>query len=240
VGAELRPVRENWAEQVVRFLTHQVVSSLLMSLGLLGLVVELRTPGFGVPGVVGALCLVAFFWGHLLVALAGWEQLLLLAVGLALIAVEVFFVAGFGVAGILGILALVAALGTSLFGAGASPKVMAFAASRVVISMALTAVAFLLLLRFHRFLPGGRKLILDSALTGDGRRQEQVLPAGTPGTSLTALRPAGIAVVLERRVDVVSEGQLIEADQPIEVVRDEGHRVVVRPRRPSDPKGTSQ
>jgi pimeloyl-ACP methyl ester carboxylesterase len=56
-GAELRHERETWAERVVRFLTHPIVSSLLMTLGILGVIVELRTPGFGAPGSVGFLCL---------------------------------------------------------------------------------------------------------------------------------------------------------------------------------------
>lgn len=226
-GAELRHARENWAERVVRFLTHPIVSSLLMTLGILGIIVELRTPGFGVPGIVGIACLASFFWGHWLVELAGWEQLLLLVIGLILIALEVFVLPGFGIAGVIGIVALVAALSSSLYGAGASWRTIGLALSRVMISTAIAAVGFLLLLRFVNVLPGGRKLVLASVLAGDGRVLSGFAP-GSRGIALTPLRPAGIASVDGKRVDVVSQGEFVESGQPVEIVRDDGHRVVVR------------
>ena len=45
----------NWAERAVRFLSNPVVSPFLLSLGFLGLLVEVRTPTFGLAGVAGAL-----------------------------------------------------------------------------------------------------------------------------------------------------------------------------------------
>jgi len=49
-NAEVRHLSETWAESLVRFLTHPVVSSLLMTLGIMGIIVEIRVPGFGLPG----------------------------------------------------------------------------------------------------------------------------------------------------------------------------------------------
>jgi membrane-bound serine protease (ClpP class) len=63
-GAELRRVSPNWAENLVRFLTHPIVSSLLITIGMLGIILEIRTPGFGVPGVLGISSIALFFWGH--------------------------------------------------------------------------------------------------------------------------------------------------------------------------------
>jgi membrane-bound serine protease (ClpP class) len=236
-GAELRYERENWAERVVRFLTHPVVSSLLMTLGILGLVVELRTPGFGLPGVIGIVSLASFFWGHSLVELAGWEQILLFAMGVGLLALEVFVLPGFGIAGIGGIALVVLALATSLFGAGASWREVGLAASRVMIASATAAAGFLLLMRFLPQLPGSRRLVLESGFAGDGREAAEALAPGTPGVSITPLRPAGIARLGERRVDVVSSGEFLEAGCPIEIVRDEGHRVVVRRRSSIESEG---
>ncbi|RPI42867.1 MAG: hypothetical protein EHM59_16785, partial [Betaproteobacteria bacterium] len=79
--AEVRRVPLNWAEHLVRWLTHPVVSSLLMTVAMLGIIVELRTPGFGIAGALGITSLALFFWGHWLVQLAGWEELLLVVVG---------------------------------------------------------------------------------------------------------------------------------------------------------------
>ncbi|NUN50487.1 MAG: nodulation protein NfeD, partial [Candidatus Brocadiae bacterium] len=52
-AAQVRPAAPHWAELLVRFLTHPIVSSLLISMGMIGIIVELRTPGFGIAGGVG-------------------------------------------------------------------------------------------------------------------------------------------------------------------------------------------
>lgn len=231
-NASVERVGENWAERVLRFLTHPAIASLLMTLALLGLVIELRSPGFGVPGLVGLSCLALFFWGHWLVHLVGFEQVLLVVVGLALLAVEVFLLPGFGVAGVLGIAALGAGLTSSLFGAGASLRAIGLALARVTISSALALVGSLLLLRFLPALPGGRRLVLQTALA-EGDRHDRASLLGTVGPCLTDLRPAGIATLDGRRVDVVSDGGFIDKGEQVVVVRDEGSRVVVQLHHPS-------
>ena len=119
-NAEVRHLSETWAESLVRFLTHPVVSSLLMTLGIMGIIVEIRVPGFGLPGLMGLISLGLFFWGHTLVRLAGLEEFLLVCLGLILVAMEIFFIPGFGIAGVLGIVALLGGLGLSLIGSGAT------------------------------------------------------------------------------------------------------------------------
>ena len=49
-GAAVSELRPNWAEAIVRFLTNPVVAPLLLSLGFLGIIVEVRTPSFGIAG----------------------------------------------------------------------------------------------------------------------------------------------------------------------------------------------
>jgi membrane-bound serine protease (ClpP class) len=51
---------------------------------------------------------------------------------------------------------------------------------------------------------------------------------GRQGVAVTKLRPAGIALINNEKIDVMAEGNLIEKDQPIEVIKVEGNRVVVR------------
>ena len=119
-GRKIRRVSPNWAEDLVRFLTHPIVSSLLMTLGMLGIFLEIRTPGFGLPGALGIASLALFFWGHWLVQLAGWEEMLLVASGFVLLVLEIFVIPGFGLAGVMGIGALLAGLSLSLIGGGAT------------------------------------------------------------------------------------------------------------------------
>jgi hypothetical protein len=65
---------------------------------------------------VGLIGLGLFFGAHLIVGLAGWEEMILIAAGLVLVALEVFVIPGFGVAGALGIMALGAGLVMSMLG----------------------------------------------------------------------------------------------------------------------------
>ena len=158
-GADIRRASQTWAETFVRFLTNPVVSSLLMTIGMLGLLVEIRTPGFALPGAVGLLSLALFFWGHWIVQLAGWEELLLVATGVILLGLELFVIPGFGVAGVGGIIALAAGLGMTLVGAGATSSVIIGAFGRVAISILLALAGGLALLRVLPRLPFGRRLV---------------------------------------------------------------------------------
>jgi membrane-bound serine protease (ClpP class) len=239
-GAEVQTVSQTWAERLVRFLTHPVVSSLLMTLGILGLIVELRTPGFGVPGALGITSLALFFWGHWLVRLAGWEELLLVGIGLALLALEVFVIPGFGLPGILGIVAVLSGLGLSVVGAGATWEAILTSMGWVTLSLLLAIAASLALLRVLPRLSWGRRLILETELLagaeGASAPEHDRRWLGKSGTAMSPLRPAGVAHLDDERVDVVSEGEFIEAGQPIEVIRVDGNRIVVRRSRTSEAK----
>jgi membrane-bound serine protease (ClpP class) len=231
-GAEMKAVSPNWAENTVRFLTHPVLSSLLVTIGMLGIIIELRSPGFGVAGAIGVGSLAAFFWGHWLVQLAGWGELLLALGGIALLLLEVFVIPGFGFAGILGILALLAALVMSVVGSGATPEFFMLAAGRILFSLLVAVLASFLMLRFMPRTRFGRRLILDAGL-GAGQAygsapESDLRWLGKRGRTTSPLHPAGIADIEGTRVDVVSEGEPIEPGTPIEVTRVDGNRIVVR------------
>lgn len=231
-GAELRRASPNWAENLVRILTHPVVSSLLITVGILGILIEIRTPGFGVPGGLGIASLSLFLWGHWLVQLAGWEELLLVVSGLVFLGLEMFVIPGFGIVGALGIVAILAGLVFSMVGAGVTTATVLLAAARVVFSLLVALIASLLLLRFLPRLPFGRRLILATGLsTSEGYASAPESDShwlGKRGRASSPLRPAGIAEIDGERVDVVSDGDLIDAGETVEVTRVDGNRVVVR------------
>jgi membrane-bound serine protease (ClpP class) len=231
-GAEARRASPNWAENLVRFFTHPVVSSLLITIGMLGIILEIRTPGFGVPGALGIASLALFFWGHWLVQLAGWEEILLVVSGVVLLAAEIFIIPGFGVAGVLGIAALLSGLSLSLIGGGATWDFILKAVSRVIFSLLLALIGSLVLLRFLPRLPFGKRLILQTGLAaGEGYASPPETDRkwlGKTGTTVSPLRPSGIADVEGERVDVVSDGEFIEAGAQIIVSRVDGNRIVVR------------
>lgn len=240
--AEILYASETWAESLVRFLTHPVVSSLLMTVGILGIMLEMRVPGFGVPGALGLMCLALFFWGHALVQLAGLEEFLLVGLGLILVGLEIFVIPGFGMAGILGILALMGGLGLSLIGTGASWDSMLSALGQVAFSILVAIIATLIFVRYFPRLPFGKRLILETNLQAqDGYESspaEDHRWLGKQGLAVSDLHPSGIARFDGERVDVVSDGTFIDAGQPLKVVRIDGNRVVVRLAPPQSEKDT--
>ena len=238
VRAEMRYARQTWAETLVRFLTHPVLSSLLMTVGLLGLLVEIRTPGFALPGTVGLISLGLFFWGHWIVQLAGWEEVLLISVGVLLVALEAFVIPGTSVAGIAGIVAIVAGLGMTLVGAGATVTIIMSALARVAVSILLALGGAFLLLRILPRVPFGRRLVLETGMAADrgfvSAAEGERRLVGRQGTALSPLRPAGIAEIEETRFDVVSDGAFIDAGSAIDVTRVDGNRIVVRKSAPRE------
>jgi membrane-bound serine protease (ClpP class) len=231
-GADVRHVQQTWAETLVRFLTNPVVSSLLMTVGLLGLLVEIRTPGFAVPGTVGVLSLGLFFWGHWIVQLAGWEELLLIGLGIVLLFVEVLILPGFTIAGVAGIIALVAGLGMSMVGSGATTIAIMSVLGRVAIAILLALAGAFAVVRALPRLPFGRRLVLQTDMeASDGyvsTPESDRHWLGRTGTAVSSLRPAGIADIDGARVDVVSDGDFIDAGAPVTVTRVDGNRIVVR------------
>ena len=229
-GARVVTVQSNWAERVVRFLTDPVVAPLLLSLGILGLVFEIKTGAFGLGGVLSLASLGLFFGSSFLLGLAGWEEILLLGLGMIAIAVEVLVLPGFGVAGVLGIVALAAAVVLAMMGSAPTSGDMLQAFAVLGASLVITfAVAFAWL----RHLPNSGRFS-GLFLRGGMDRREGYISAplrddliGKEGVAVTDLRPAGTARIGDERVDVVTEGEYVAQGSPVRVLRSEGYRHVV-------------
>ena len=179
-----------------------------------------------------------FFWGHWIVQLAGWEEVLLISVGVLLVALEAFVIPGTSVAGIAGIVAIVAGLGMTLVGAGATVTIIMSALARVAVSILLALGGAFLLFRILPRVPFGRRLVLETGMAADrgfvSAAEGERRLVGRQGTALSPLRPAGIAEIEETRFDVVSDGAFIDAGSAIDVTRVDGNRIVVRKSAPRE------
>ena len=109
-GAVIRRLEPTLSERVAGSLTSPLVAALLLAVGIGGILIEVFTPGFGLPGGIGALALALFFGGTFIATPAGPVDLVLLLAGVLLIAAEVLVIPGFGVAGVLGIAAIIFAI----------------------------------------------------------------------------------------------------------------------------------
>ena len=230
--ADTRRQDTNWGEALLRLLTNPIVASLLLSVGTLGILLELRTPGVGLPGAVGLAALALVLGGHYVVALVGWEELLLVAVGFLLVGLEVFVIPGFGVAGVVGILAILGGMTMGLVGVGASSAAVVGTLSRLGLALAGAIIAAVILFRMLGTRKVGRRLLLETALDAEAgyasapERDKTWL--GRTGRTTSPLRPAGYADIDGERVDVVSDGEMLDAGVEVIVARVDGNRIVVR------------
>ncbi len=225
-GAKVVTVKENWAERIARVLTHPVVSSLLMTFGFLGLLIEFYTAGFGVTGIVGLICLLLFFFGHTIVHLAGLEELLIFSVGLILIGLEIFVIPGFGIAGVLGLLAVIAALVLSLIGVEVDiafhAGLLEQALIQVFSAIILAGVGTFVVLRYLPSIRPVRRLILTRSLSSEeGGVAREILPDSLIGrvtVAETDLRPVGMGRIDGRRVELQTRGGYLRKGTRVRVV----------------------
>lgn len=235
--AVVKTIKPNWSEVLVRFLTHPSVSGILMMIGMLGIFTELKTPGLGIPGLVGAACLVLFFFAQHLVGLADHVEMLLFIVGIILLGLEIFVIPGFGVAGVLGLACVAASLFMSLIGSTipqipVNPGQISQAFYTMVFVMAgMLVFGFLV---FKYIFPSFVKtspLVLDTSLAEDnvdlGNVSDNALSEGDTGVAVTTLHPTGKASFGNQMIDVFSDGEYVEEGQNVKIVEIAGSRIKV-------------
>jgi membrane-bound serine protease (ClpP class) len=226
--------RITWSEKLVYILTNPIISSLLLTLGIFGLIFEVRTPGWGIGGTLAVIALVLFFGSHYLVNLAQWTEILIFVIGVTLLLVEAFVIPGFGIVGVLGIFFILSSFVLSLL-----PHLDSISFEEIVHAITMVGLsfvfAFVILIPIFKLLPKTkmfRNLILEvSEKTQDGFRSTPENYAqflGAEGTALSTLRPAGIGLFDANRLNVIAEGEFIEPSSRIKVIKVEGYRIIVK------------
>lgn len=235
-----KPVRVsmNWAEIIFAFLTSPMISGLLLMCGIGGIYIEFKTPGFGLPGIIGGVCLALFFGSRLIIGIADWLDVLLVVAGISMLVAEIFFIPGFGVAGIFGILCLIVGIYLSLTRAPIPQYTWDFMRLRDAgVTILLAAALFMLLIALTwkvfprtRLAQGLLQSHVQATASGYTVQTETDtrIALGLQGKSLSMLRPAGRGRFEGVTYDVMTRGEFIEAGVPIEIIQVEGNRYVVR------------
>ena len=219
------------------------LAPLLLLGGMLGLYLEFKIPGAGLPGIFAAVCFALFFLGHYFAGLAGWEVVGLFVVGVCLVLAEIFIFAHTTIIlGVVGVFLMLGALLWAMIDRYPGQRFLPTAQMlhvpllNLVIALIATAVVGLILARFLPRTSVYRRFVLSAdipsgpSLAGTPRdfgAAYDVSP-GTTGTALTTLRPSGKARFGDHVVDVVTEGDFIAAETPVSVVSTDGMRVVVK------------
>ncbi len=237
-------MEDTWSETLVGFLTSPAVRSILLFVGILGIYIELNTPGVGLPGLVGVVAFALVFGGSFLAGLANWWEIALFALGILLIALEIFVIPGFGVAGISGIVCCL--VGLLAMAVPNLPDELPVPASELdwsylerggmglLIAIIGLTVAIPLIARYLPKVPGANRLILaapkapplpGSAATEDAPIRR--IQPGALGVVVSTLRPVGSVRVGEDLQDAVSAGEFLPPGTKIRVLKNEGNRLVV-------------
>jgi membrane-bound serine protease (ClpP class) len=125
------------------------------------------------------------------------------------------------IAGMLGLLCLIAAIVQSYIQFG--PETGTYVLFGVVVGLIVGTLIWIKVFPQTRF----ARVFMSNRTVGDIKADKPELLNQT-GSALTPLRPSGTALINGHRVDVVTEGAMIDRDTPIRVVAIEGMRVVVR------------
>ncbi len=211
-------------EELARFATDPVVSSILLGIGFLGLLIEMQTL-HGIAGTLGVAALAVFFGTHVYAGFSDGLVIVLALAGMLGILLELHVLPGQGIAGTLGLIAL---LGSIVLAFGASLVFVALQA--LALAIVLTVIGFALITRVYRTNAFAARLAFAGVQGPEyvaSPSDHQLL--GQSGIASTFLRPAGVATIQSRRIDVLTEGEFVAAGTPVRVSRVEGARVFVRP-----------
>jgi membrane-bound ClpP family serine protease len=235
---EIHNASPDWLDGLAEFLCNPVVSVFLVMIGITGLILELKIPGIGFPGVLAAICFVLYFWAHS--QLAGHLTMLavlLFVLGLILIGVEVFLLPGLGITGISGVVLVLVSLAlvTLVKKPETSHEWLEFGTTMASLSLSLLgAVAGAMAIgHYLPHIPWANRLVLSppsdqGELLAETPAEGYAALLGAMGEAATDLRPAGKARFGEEFVDVVAEGSYVSTGARVQVIEIEGNRIVVK------------
>ena len=223
---------ENWSEAIVRFLTNPVVASLLTTFGFLGILFELQSPGWGIPGFVGLACLILSLSASYIAQLATMSDMLFVLTGLALILLEVLVIPGFGIAGLGGIGLMIYGLYLLLLpDIPVSEEILGQAMDGFLIGLIGAVIGVVLLAKLMIKTKFWEQLTApDTQKKEDGYSNTFGWESlqGETGNADTDLHPSGWVRVKDQRIFVVSEGEFIAEGKEIKILSVDGNRILVR------------
>ena len=222
--AALQAYAPTVGEQIAQFVSDPIVSGLLLSIGFLGLWIELQTRYF-IAGLVAVLAFGLFFGAHIIAGASTAVIVGLFVLGVIGVLFELHILPGHGIGGVVGSLLIMASI-VLAFGAG----YFLLGLETMAISLILSIAVFIILLRWLPESAFLRKLAFAGAQsTSEGYVAAPTLSHlnGRTGVAISQLRPAGVATIDGERYEVQTEGEFIPAQTAIRVDRVLGAKIFV-------------
>lgn len=233
-GAQRIEIKPTGAETLGIWIN--AIGPLLLIIGMVGLYIEFKTPGFGLPGVIGIIAFALYFFGGYTAGLSGAGWAVVFVVGLILVLLELFVFQGSMIAGVGGAVLMLTAIvmGTVDLYPG-TPRLPAWPQLRLPlrdlgIALAGTLVAALVLARFLPKTPFFQKLVsqtasgVSSVAQQEARQESRV---GQSGVAVSPLCPGGKARFGDELLDVVTLGEMVEKGRPVKIIGRTGPDAVV-------------
>ncbi|HEY4831774.1 MAG TPA: NfeD family protein, partial [Waddliaceae bacterium] len=232
----------DWKTQFLVLLASPMVSSLLFLGLVLGVYMEMSTPGVGLPGSIALICLFLIILSSFALELANVLEFVLLFAGLLFVLVDVFFLPTFGMLGIVGvILFLIGLFGMMLPGIGsidfefntktfnaageAFMQRLAWLSGTLILALIIISVLARYIMPtfggFQRFVLSGHEQQSSNGFIA-GVDPHLLPKPGSKGVVFATLRPAGKVLIGGEIYDAVSDGDFIEKHTPIVVVKLDG------------------
>jgi membrane-bound serine protease (ClpP class) len=235
-GAERIEIRPTGAERLASWLN--AISPVLLLIGIVGIYIEFKTPGFGLPGILGIAAIGLYFLGGYVAGLSGVEWVALFILGLVLVGLELFLFPGVLVVGLTGVALMLVALVMAmvdLYPGG--PTLPTIGQVRVPLGQILAAMlgAVAVLWGLGKILPSTPLYghMISQAASGtssvEAQLDRQQKMVGQVGIAVSVLRPGGKAQFGSLLLDVISEGEMIEKGRQVRVIRHSAVEAVVAP-----------
>jgi membrane-bound serine protease (ClpP class) len=212
------------------------IAPLLLIIGIIGLYIEFKTPGFGLPGIIGIVAFAIYFLGGYVAGLSGAGWVVVFVVGVILVALELFVFPGTLVAGIIGAILMLVALVMGMVdmypGAPLLPRLPDLQAPLRDLSVAVivSLVIAVILAPFLPRTPFFRQLVSQTASgvsSGAALEAQQEARVGQTGVTISQLYPGGKARFGEQLLDVVTRGEMVEKGRPVKIIGHNGPNAVV-------------
>ena len=240
----------NWAEHMVGWL--ELFQPFLLVAGFVLILFEVKTPGVGLPGLLGVLFLGLAMFHSYLIGLAEVTEILVFFLGLAAIAVEIFLLPGTILFGGVGFLCLLLSLVLSrqsfvLPSNALEEEILLANLANLTLMIVMVLVLGFIAWRLMPKVPWVNRLFLQpperslqpagGGLSGLGLANGPLMAlVGRSGKAATVLRPTGTMELDGERIDVVTEGEFVEAGTEVRVLYVQGNRVVVVRSSTTDPR----
>lgn len=222
--ASIINIEEEKYDYILRFLINPMILSALLSIGIIGVYIELKTPGFGIGGVISIIAFSIFFFAQIFVGESGFLSPAVFLLGLVLLAIEIFVIPGFGITGILGIVGIAAGIFMSFGISNISQATFV-----VFISLIADIILIIILARFI-FKSGifQNKIALDTDTAGYHSSVSYDDLLGLEGITDTFFRPSGNIIINDKKYDAITEGEFINKGAKIKVILVEGNKIVIK------------